>query len=77
MQATTPADFTRSPKIVYATVSAFGVRRLATAPSGRRLPGYDSLIQALSGMISITGHPDGPLTRVAPRPSTSRPDCGW
>jgi crotonobetainyl-CoA:carnitine CoA-transferase CaiB-like acyl-CoA transferase len=51
----------RSPQIIYASVSAFGDGEL-----GRRLPGYDSLIQAFSGMISITGWPDGPPTRVAP-----------
>ncbi len=51
----------RSPRIVFASVSAFG-----DGERGRRLPGYDSLIQAFSGMISITGWPDGPPTRVAP-----------
>ena len=51
----------RSSRIIYATVSAFGDGEI-----GRRLPGYDSLIQAFSGMISITGHAGAPPTRVAP-----------
>jgi crotonobetainyl-CoA:carnitine CoA-transferase CaiB-like acyl-CoA transferase len=51
----------RAPAIIYGSVSAFG-----EGPVGRTLPGYDSLIQAFSGMISITGQPDGPPTRVAP-----------
>jgi crotonobetainyl-CoA:carnitine CoA-transferase CaiB-like acyl-CoA transferase len=51
----------RSPRIVYCTVSAFG-----DGPVGRALPGYDSLIQGVSGMMSITGSADGPPARVAP-----------
>ncbi len=51
----------RSPAIIYGTVSAFG-----GGPVGSRLPGYDSLIQGFSGMMSITGHPGEAPTRVAP-----------
>ena len=50
-----------NPQIIYGTVSAFG-----SGAVGSRLPGYDSLIQGFSGMMSITGHPEAPPTRVAP-----------
>jgi crotonobetainyl-CoA:carnitine CoA-transferase CaiB-like acyl-CoA transferase len=51
----------RNPRIVYASVSAFG-----RGPIGGARPGYDALVQGFSGMLSITGHPDGPPARVAP-----------
>jgi len=51
----------RNPRLVHGTVSAFG-----DGPVGRTLPGYDSLVQAVSGMISITGHANGAPARVAP-----------
>ncbi|HTJ32124.1 MAG TPA: CoA transferase [Dactylosporangium sp.] len=44
------------PRLVYASVTGFG--RAAPAP------GYDFLVQALGGLMSITGAPDGPPTKV-------------
>ncbi len=43
-----------NPAIIYASVSGYG----QTGPSSR-LPGYDAVAQAVSGMMSITGEPGG------------------
>lgn len=42
-----------NPAVVYASISGFG------DAGGAGLPGYDLLVQALSGMIDLTGSPDG------------------
>jgi crotonobetainyl-CoA:carnitine CoA-transferase CaiB-like acyl-CoA transferase len=44
---------------VYCSVSAFG-----SGPGADRLPGYDLLLQGMSGLMSVTGWPDGPPTKV-------------
>ena len=41
-------------RIIYASISGFG-----TSPEGRVLPGYDLIVQAISGLMSLTGDPDG------------------
>jgi len=49
-----------NPRLIYCSVSAFG-------RSGPRKdnPGYEALLQAFSGIMSITGEPNGPPVRSA------------
>jgi crotonobetainyl-CoA:carnitine CoA-transferase CaiB-like acyl-CoA transferase len=47
-----------NPEIVYASISGFG------AGGGADLPGYDLMVQAMSGLMSLTGDPDGPPYRA-------------
>lgn len=49
----------RHPRLVYCEMSAFG----HAGPLAAR-PGYEPLLQAYSGLSSITGDPDGPPVRV-------------
>jgi crotonobetainyl-CoA:carnitine CoA-transferase CaiB-like acyl-CoA transferase len=47
-----------NPAIVYASISGFG------AGGGKDLPGYDLMVQAMSGLMSLTGDADGPPFRA-------------
>lgn len=47
------------PRLIYAATSGFG----ATGPYRAR-PAYDMVVQAMGGIMSLTGHPGGPPTRV-------------
>ena len=42
-----------NPGIVYTSISGFG------SGAGRDVPGYDLMVQAMSGLMSLTGDPDG------------------
>ena len=48
-----------NPALVYASISGFG-----SEGPGATLGGYDFLIQALSGLMSVTGSPDGEPTKA-------------
>lgn len=48
-----------NPRLVYCSITGYG----RTGPSAD-LPGYDPAIEAVSGLMSITGQPDGPPTKV-------------
>ncbi|MQA34670.1 CaiB/BaiF CoA transferase family protein [Modestobacter roseus] len=43
-----------NPGVVYASITGFG-----SQPGGAELPGYDLIVQAISGLMSLTGDPDG------------------
>jgi len=49
----------RFPRLIYAAASGFG----QTGPYAPRAA-YDMVVQAMGGVMSITGHPGGPPTRV-------------
>ena len=47
------------PTLIYCGVSGFG----HNGPYAKR-PAYDMVVQAMGGVMSLTGHPDSPPTRV-------------
>lgn len=48
-----------NPGVIYASISAFG-----SSPEAAHIPGYDLMVQAMSGMMSLTGDSDGPPYRA-------------
>ncbi|MFQ5840104.1 MAG: CaiB/BaiF CoA transferase family protein [Candidatus Methylomirabilales bacterium] len=48
-----------NPRLIYVSISGFG----QTGPDAMR-PGYDLIVQGESGLMSITGDPEGPPTKV-------------
>ena len=47
-----------NPRLIYLSISGFGTAE------GSWLPGYDLVVQAVSGLMSLTGDPDGPAYRA-------------
>ena len=47
-----------NPALIYLSISGFGTAE------GAWLPGYDLIVQAVSGLMSLTGDPDGPPFRA-------------
>jgi crotonobetainyl-CoA:carnitine CoA-transferase CaiB-like acyl-CoA transferase len=50
---------TENPRLIYCSITGFG-----SGEGGAALPGYDLLIQALGGLMGITGAPDGEPMKV-------------
>jgi crotonobetainyl-CoA:carnitine CoA-transferase CaiB-like acyl-CoA transferase len=47
-----------NPRLVYLSITGFG------SGEGAWLPGYDLIVQAVSGLMSLTGDPEGPAYRA-------------
>src|SRR3954463_12840176 len=48
-----------NPRLVYCSITGFG-----GPGAGAELPGYDLLVQALGGLMSVTGEPEGEPLKV-------------
>ncbi len=48
-----------NPRLVFCSITGFG-----GSGAGAELPGYDLLVQALGGLMSVTGEPDGEPLKV-------------
>jgi crotonobetainyl-CoA:carnitine CoA-transferase CaiB-like acyl-CoA transferase len=48
----------RNSSVIYSSISGFG------SGHGAELPGYDLLVQAVSGLMNLTGSPEGPPYRA-------------
>ena len=49
-----------NPRLVTCSITAFGT----ASDEARSLPGYDFLLQAMGGLMSVTGEEDGPPLKV-------------
>ncbi len=47
-----------NPAVIYASITGFG------SGGGAHLPGYDLIVEAMSGLMSLQGDPDGPPYRA-------------
>jgi crotonobetainyl-CoA:carnitine CoA-transferase CaiB-like acyl-CoA transferase len=48
-----------NPGLIYASISGFG-----SSPEGAKLAGYDLMVQGISGLMSLTGDPEGEAYRA-------------
>ncbi len=53
-----PALAAENPRLVYCSITGFGTGE------GAALPGYDLLVQAVGGLMSVTGAPEGEPQKV-------------
>jgi crotonobetainyl-CoA:carnitine CoA-transferase CaiB-like acyl-CoA transferase len=50
-----------NPHLIYASISGFG----STGPYHSQVA-FDTIIQAMGGLVAVNGHPDAPPTKVGP-----------